>query len=54
LPIETAAALNRWLLIKLTGWTDEYVESMPIGKIHMYLQIEDGYSKGIAKKSRLK
>ena len=51
--METASALNRWQLIKLTGWTDEYVESMPIGKILMYLEIEDGYIKGMMRKRRI-
>jgi len=47
IPHETAAALNRWQLIKLTGWTDDYVENLPLGKVLMYLQLEDGYQKGM-------
>ena len=48
IPVETASALKRWMLIKLTGWTDEYIENLPIGKVQQLLDIEDGYKKAMA------
>lgn len=31
-----------WELAEKFGWTLEYVESLPMAKIHEYLQIQDG------------
>jgi hypothetical protein len=31
------------------GWTLEYIESMPVSRLHQYLRIEDG--KAMARKS---
>jgi hypothetical protein len=36
------------------GWTLEYVESLPLDRIHEYVNIQDGESKGLAKLSKLK
>jgi hypothetical protein len=35
----------QWKVIKLTGWTVEYVDALPFGKLYEILQIEDGLSK---------
>lgn len=37
--------IARWKLIKQTGWTVEYVDSLPIGKLYEFHQIEDGFNK---------
>lgn len=35
----------KWKVIKLTGWTLDYVDSLSIGKLYKCLQIEDGLTK---------
>lgn len=37
--------IMKWRLIKLTGWTVEYVDSLPIAKLYEFHQIEDGFNK---------
>lgn len=41
-----------WWLIERTGWTLEYVRSLPVGALKDYLQVLDGRAK--ADKSYLK
>jgi len=35
----------KWKIIKLTGWTIDYIDALPIAKIYEFLQIEDGMTK---------
>lgn len=37
--------LLRWKLVKLTGWTMDYVDSLNMGLFYELLQIEDGLAK---------
>ena len=37
--------LYAWRLIKLTGWTADYVDSLSLGRMYKFIQIEDGLKK---------
>jgi len=34
-----------WDLVERTGWTLEYIDSLPIQKLHDWLRIDDGKGK---------
>jgi hypothetical protein len=34
-----------WKLAKLTGWTPEYIQTLPWQKINRYFAIEEGFAK---------
>lgn len=35
----------KWKLIRKTGWTIEYVDSLSLGKLYELYQIDDGLTK---------
>jgi len=35
----------KWRVVKLTGWTLDYIDSLSIGRLYEFLQIEDGMTK---------
>jgi len=39
--------LIEWKMAEKFGWSLEYIESLPLSRIHEYLQIEDGWAKGM-------
>lgn len=46
-PIDSADGLRlmQWRLIKLTGWTLDYVDSLSMGQLRELYQLEDGDMK---------
>jgi hypothetical protein len=34
-----------WDMAERFGWTLEYIDSLPLSKLHEYLQIQDGKAK---------
>jgi len=44
-----------WELVEATGWTLDYIDSLPFGKIHERIQVIDGRNKAheeLAKKGK--
>jgi hypothetical protein len=41
-----------WELVEDTGWTLEYIDSLPFGKIHERLQVIDGRNKANAEMNK--
>jgi hypothetical protein len=41
-----------WELAERFGWTLEYIESLPLAKLHDWEQILDGRTKGKAERQR--
>lgn len=37
--------LMKWRVVKMTGWTLDYIDSLPLGKLYECVQIEDGLTK---------
>lgn len=37
--------LTKWRLVKLTGWTLDYIDSLSLGRLYECVQIEDGINK---------
>jgi hypothetical protein len=37
--------LMKWRLVKLTGWTLDYIDSLSIGRLYECIQLEDGLAK---------
>lgn len=37
--------IMRWKVVKITGWTLDYIDSLPLGKLYECIQIEDGLTK---------
>jgi hypothetical protein len=38
-----------WDLVERTGWTLEYIEALPLARLHEYQQVIDGRAKGLTK-----
>lgn len=38
----------KWRVIKMTGWTYDYIDSLPLGRLYQCIQIEDGLTKAKA------
>ena len=36
----------RWEIVKTTGWTLEYIDSLDMKDLHEYMQVNDGLGKG--------
>jgi hypothetical protein len=34
-----------WRLVEETGWTLDYIDSLPLEKLHEWLSIQDGQAK---------
>jgi hypothetical protein len=37
--------LVEWTLAERMGWTLEYIDSLPLHRVHEWIQIEDGKAK---------
>lgn len=35
----------KWRIVKLTGWTLDYIDSLPYGRLLECVQVEDGMTK---------
>ena len=44
-PHDVYLKLIKWNIVKQTGWTFEYIDSLSYGKLQEILQIEDGLTK---------
>jgi hypothetical protein len=42
----------QWEMARKFGWTLEYIESLPLGRLHQYWQIQDGEGKAQAQLSK--
>jgi hypothetical protein len=43
-----------WQLVEQTGWTLEYIDSLPLARVHQWLSIQDGLSKARASQRKSK
>jgi len=44
-----------WNLVDETGWTLDYIDSLPLSRLHEWLQVKDGREKAgeqIAKRNK--
>jgi hypothetical protein len=37
--------LVEWELVERTGWTFEYIDALPLSRLHQYEQIKDAKTK---------
>lgn len=46
-PLESADLLLmlKWRVVKITHWTMDYIDSLSVGRLFEFIQIEDGMNK---------
>jgi hypothetical protein len=42
----------QWKIAREFGWTLDYIESLPLGRLHQYWQILDGEGKAQAQQAK--
>ena len=35
----------KWKMVRKTGWTIDYIDSLPLGRLYRFVQIDDGLTK---------